>query len=97
MDKVFMLLFSFVLNTPEGPRDEIFQVYSKHFDTQESCESTLNSWSYLIKAGAADKLNGMLKKGFAVELKSVVCAVQPVLPNKPQDEPSTKYTPSNVG
>lgn len=97
MDKVFMLLFSFVLNTPEGPRDEIFQVYSKHFDTQESCESTLNSWSYLIKAGASDKLNSILKEGFAVELKSVVCAVQPVLPNKPQDEPSTEDTSSNVG
>lgn len=82
-----MLLFSFVLNTPEGPRDEIIQVYSKHFDTLKSCEETLNSWSYILKAGATGKLNGMLKEGFAVELKSVVCA----------EQPSVKDVPGNTG
>ena len=88
-----MLLFSFVLNTPDGPRDEIIQVYSKHLDTQKACEDTLDSWSYLIKAGATSKLNEMLKEGFAVELKSVECAEQP---KEPQDKPSYEDTSSNA-
>ena len=35
MIEVFMLLFNFTLTTPEGaPRQEIINVYSKHFETR---------------------------------------------------------------
>ena len=78
MDKVFMLLFSFVLATPDGPRDEVLHVYSaKHFVSKEACEETLSNWSYLIKNGAVTQLNNMLKEGYEVNLKGVVCAEQP--------------------
>lgn len=72
-----MLLFSFTLITPEGPRDEVIHVYSKHFDTEKSCKETLDNWGWFIKAGAPDKLNEILKEGHRVELKHVACVPQP--------------------
>lgn len=77
MTKVFMLLFSFTLATPEGPRDEVIHVYSKNFTSMESCESTLKTWGWAFKDGATSALNDMLKEGYKVKLNSVKCAEQP--------------------
>jgi hypothetical protein len=65
-----MLLFSFTLATPDGPRDEVIHVYSKNFTSMESCESTLKTRGWAFKYGA------MLKEGYEVKLNSVKCAEQ---------------------
>ena len=89
--EVFMLMFNFAVVTPDGPQDEVFHVYSKHFDTKVECESTLETWTSYIHNSATDKLNEMLKDGYSVKLKSVKCAPAPkngVHEEAPKDEPS---------
>jgi len=77
MNTLYMLLFSFVLITPEGPRDEVIHVYSKHFETEQSCKETLESWGWFIKGSSTQALNDMLKEGHEVKLKHVKCVPQP--------------------
>lgn len=77
MNTLYMLMFSFVLMTPEGPRDEVIHVYSKHFETEQSCKDTLSSWGWLIKGGSTQQLNDMLKEGYTVKLRDVQCMPQP--------------------
>jgi hypothetical protein len=77
MVKVFMLLFNFTLTTPDGvERDEIVNVYSKHFETELECQNFLDSWSPIIKSRGVDTLQDMLKDGYRVDLNSVSCAKQ---------------------
>ena len=77
MIKVFMLLFNFTLTTPDGvERDEIVNVYSKHFETELECQNFLDSWSPIIKSRGVDTLQDMLKDGYRVDLNSVSCAKQ---------------------
>ena len=79
MIKVFMLLFNFTLVTPDGMmRDEIVNVYSKHFETEVECQSFLDNWTSVIKSHGVDTLQEMLKDGYSVELNSVSCAEQTV-------------------
>ena len=64
MVKVFMLLFNFTLTTPDGvERDEIVNVYSKHFETEIECQDFLDTWSPIIKSRGVDTLQEMLKVG----------------------------------
>lgn len=74
---IFMLMFNFVVVTPEGPQDEVFHVYSKHFDTKVECNSTLATWTSYIHSSATDKLNEMLKDGYSVKLNTVKCTPAP--------------------
>ena len=77
MLEVFMLLFNFTLTTPDGvERDEIVNVYSKHFETELECQNFLDSWSPIIKSRGVDTLQDMLKDGYRVDLNSVSCAKQ---------------------
>ena len=77
MVKVFMLLFNFTLTTPDGvERDEIVNVYSKHFETEIECQDFLDTWSPIIKSRGVDTLQEMLKDGYHVDLNSVSCAKQ---------------------
>ena len=77
MIKVFMLLFNFTLVTPDGmQRDEIVNVYSKHFETELECQNFLDNWTSIIKSRGVDTLQEMLKDGYSVELNSVSCATQ---------------------
>ena len=77
MVKVFMLLFNFTLTTPDGvERDEIVNVYSKHFETELECQNFVDSWSPIIKSRGVDTLQDMLKDGYRVDLNSVSCAKQ---------------------
>ena len=74
---VTMLLFNFTLTTPDGvERDEIVNVYSKHFETELECQNFLDSWSPIIKSRGVDTLQDMLKDGYRVDLNSVSCAKQ---------------------
>jgi len=77
MNTLYMLLFSFVLITPDGPRDEVIHVYSKHFETEQSCKETLESWGTLVKSVSTQALNDVLKEGHEVKLKHVQCVPQP--------------------
>ncbi len=75
MIKVFMLLFNFTLTTPDNiERDEIVNVYSKHFETEVECQDFLDTWTSIIKSRGVDTLQEMLKDGYRVELNSVSCA-----------------------
>ena len=77
MLQVFMLLFNFTLTTPEGaPREEIINVYSKHFETQIECTEFLDSWTSIIESRGIDTLQDMLKEGYSVKLNNVSCAKQ---------------------
>jgi|TARA_B110000444_G_scaffold236825_1_gene249035 hypothetical protein len=77
MLEVFMLLFNFTLTTPDNiQRDEIVNVYSRHFETEVECEEFLNSWTSIIKSRGVDTLQEMLKDGYKVELNAVSCARQ---------------------
>ena len=90
--EVFMLMFNFVVVTPDGPQDEVFHVYSKHFDTKVECESTLETWESYIHKSATTKLNEMLKQGDSLNLKSVKCTPAPkngAHKEAPKDEPSS--------
>ena len=72
-----MLLFNFTLTTPDNiQRDEIVNVYSRHFETEVECEEFLNSWTSIIKSRGVDTLQEMLKDGYKVELNAVSCARQ---------------------
>ena len=74
-----MLLFNFTLTTPDDiQRDEIVNVYSKHFETEVECQEFLDSWTSIIKSRGVDTLQEMLKDGYRVELNSVSCARQQV-------------------
>ena len=71
----FMLLFNFTLTTPSGDlRDEIVNVYSKHFESQQECTDFLDSWESIIKSRGVDTLQEMLKEGYKVNLKHVTCS-----------------------
>ena len=84
MLQVFMLLFNFTLTTPEGaPREEIINVYSKHFETQIECTEFLDSWTSMIESRGIDTLQDMLKEGYQVKLNKVSCALQHV--NAPKE------------
>jgi hypothetical protein len=77
MIEVFMLLFNFTLTTPEGaPRQEIINVYSKHFETRIECTEFLDSWTSIIVSRGIDTLQDMLKEGYSVKLNNVSCAKQ---------------------
>ena len=79
MTKVFMLLFNLSIVTPEGiSRDEIVNVYSKHFETELECQQFLDNWSSIIRSRGLDTLQDMLKDGYRVELNSVSCARQQI-------------------
>jgi len=79
MTQVFMLLFNLSIVTPEGiSRDEIVNVYSKHFETEHECQQFLDNWSSIIRSRGVDTLQDMLKDGYTVELNSVSCAMQNV-------------------
>lgn len=74
-----MLLFNFTLTTPDDiQRDEIVNVYSKHFETEVECQEFLDSWTSIIKSRGVDTLQEMLKDGYRVELNSVSCARQQI-------------------
>ena len=65
MTKVFMLLFNLSIVTPEGiSRDEIVNVYSKHFETELECQQFLDNWSSIIRSRGVDTLQDMLKDGY---------------------------------
>ena len=50
MTQVFMLLFNLSIVTPEGiSRDEIVNVYSRHFETEHECQQFLDNWSSIIR------------------------------------------------
>ena len=69
-----MLLFNLVIVTPEGgAQDEIINVYSKHFASQEKCEKFLENYEGLIKGRGLKSFQKMFKKGYEVKLKSVTC------------------------
>ncbi len=74
-----MLLFNLTIVTPEGvSRDEIVNVYSRHFETEIECQEFLDNWTSIIKSRGVDTLQDMLKTGYKVELKSVSCARQQI-------------------
>lgn len=77
---VFMLLFNFSLTTPDGDqRQEIINVYSKHFESKTECEEFLENWGWLIRGKGADSLQDMLKEGYTVKLNSVTCSAVPTV------------------
>ena len=88
MLQVFMLLFNFTLTTPEGaPREEIINVYCKHFETQIECTEFLDSWTSIIESRGIDTLQDMLKEGYSVKLNNVSCALQHIkAPEETQEE-----------
>jgi len=87
MIEVFMLLFNFTLTTPEGiPRQEVINVYSKHFETQIECTEFLDSWTSLIESRGVDTLQDMLKEGYQVKLNTVSCAKQIVAGQEEAEE-----------
>ena len=87
MIEVFMLLFNFTLTTPEGiPRQEVINVYSKHFETQIECTKFLDSWTSLIESRGVDTLQDMLKEGYQVKLNTVSCAKQIVAGQEEAEE-----------
>ena len=92
MLQVFMLLFNFTLTTPEGaPREEIINVYSKHFETQIECTEFLDSWTSIIESRGIDTLQDMLKEGYSVKLNNVSCALQHI--KAPEEEPQEDEEP----
>ena len=87
MIEVFMLLFNFTLTTPEGiPRQEVINVYSKHFETQIECTKFLDSWTSMIESRGIDTLQDMLKEGYQVKLNTVSCAKQIVAGQEEAEE-----------
>ena len=76
----FMLLFNLTISAPGGTvGNEIINVYSKRFDTQEKCEKFLTDYEWLIRNKGVSAFQGMLKKGYTVKLNSVSCD-QPIKP-----------------
>lgn len=70
-----MLLFNFSLTTPSGDvRQEIVNVYSKHFETKVECEEFLTKWQWAIENKGVSSIQAMLKDGYKVKLNYVVCS-----------------------
>jgi len=79
MVKTFMLLLAFTLTTPNGvKRDEIFHIYSRHFDTEVKCLEFIDTWKDTIKTKAPQSAEEMFKDGWKVKLNSVSCAENPL-------------------
>ena len=69
-----MLLFNLAIATPDGgAQDEIINVYSKHFETQDKCEAFLESYKGLIHGRGLKSFQSMFKEGYTVTLKNVTC------------------------
>ena len=83
----FMLLFNFTLAMPDGEvREEIVDVYSKHFESQKECTDFLESWEGIIKSRGVSTLQDMLKDGYKVNLNVVKCEPVPSFAPLPVDE-----------
>ena len=79
---VFMLLFNFSLTTPDGTqRQEIINVYSKHFESKAECEKFLEGWGWIIRGKGVESLQSMLKDEYTVKLNSVTCSPVPTATN----------------
>ena len=72
--KSIALLLAFTLFCPEGePQEETIHVLSRHFDSMEECKGFISRWGEYITDAGPEKVNGLLRDGYKVELQKIGC------------------------
>ena len=80
MINTFMLLLAFTVTDPSGiDRDERVHVLSRHFDTEQECQTFIIDWEDTIKTQGVDTVQGMMADGWEIRLDHIGCTEKPNL------------------